>query len=94
MTSIHAVTASQVTVDGSAKGGKDWRSGRGAGNNLIPASTGAAKAVGKVLPELAGRLTGMAVRNPLPLSPPCPLSAGHSLLPCMSSELPRPIPAS
>eukprot|EP01045_Picozoa_sp_COSAG04_P045115 COSAG04_NODE_15651_length_525_cov_0.500000_1_plen_82_part_00 len=76
MTSIHAVTASQVTVDGSAKGGKDWRSGRGAGNNLIPASTGAAKAVGKVLPELAGRLTGMAVRNPLPssLSVCCQLS--------------------
>ena len=66
MTSIHAVTASQVTVDGSAKGGKDWRSGRGAGNNLIPASTGAAKAVGKVLPELAGRLTGMAVRKRCP----------------------------
>mmetsp|Transcript_24420 Transcript_24420/g.56898 ORF Transcript_24420/g.56898 Transcript_24420/m.56898 type:complete len:271 (-) Transcript_24420:956-1768(-) len=62
MTTIHATTASQLVVDGPAKGGKDWRAGRSALNNLIPASTGAAKAVGKVIPELDGKLTGMAVR--------------------------------
>lgn len=62
MTTIHAGTANQLVVDGPAKGGKDWRAGRSALNNLIPASTGAAKAVGKVIPELNGKLTGMAVR--------------------------------
>jgi glyceraldehyde 3-phosphate dehydrogenase len=62
MTTIHASTANQLVVDGPAKGGKDWRAGRCAMNNLIPASTGAAKAVGKVIPELEGKLTGMAVR--------------------------------
>merc|ERR1711935_719255 len=66
MTTIHASTANQLVVDGPAKGGKDWRAGRCALNNLIPASTGAAKAVGKVLPELNGKLTGMAVRVPTP----------------------------
>jgi len=64
MTTIHASTANQLVVDGPAKGGKDWRAGRCALNNSIPASTGAAKAVGKVLPQLAGKLTGMAIRVP------------------------------
>ena len=66
MTTIHAATANQLVVDGPAKGGKDWRAGRCALNNLIPASTGAAKAVGKVIPDLNGKLTGMAVRVPTP----------------------------
>lgn len=66
MTTIHAGTATQLVVDGPAKGGKDWRAGRSSLNNLIPASTGAAKAVGKVIPELDGKLTGMAVRVPTP----------------------------
>jgi glyceraldehyde 3-phosphate dehydrogenase len=64
MTTIHAVTATQPTVDGFNK--KDLRSGRGAGQNIIPASTGAAKAVALVLPQLAGKLTGMAMRVPTP----------------------------
>jgi len=64
MTTIHAATATQLVVDGASRGGKDWRGGRAAMNNLIPASTGAAKAVGKILPQLAGKLTGMAVRVP------------------------------
>jgi glyceraldehyde 3-phosphate dehydrogenase len=66
MTTIHAGTANQLVVDGPAKGGKDWRAGRCALNNCIPASTGAAKAVGKVIPSLNGKLTGMAVRVPTP----------------------------
>jgi len=66
MTTIHAGTANQLVVDGPAKGGKDWRAGRCALNNCIPASTGAAKAVGKVIPSLDGKLTGMAVRVPTP----------------------------
>ncbi|MEL6495595.1 MAG: type I glyceraldehyde-3-phosphate dehydrogenase [Cyanobacteria bacterium J06623_7] len=64
MTTIHATTATQGTVDGYNK--KDLRSGRGAGQNIIPASTGAAKAVALVLPQLAGKLTGMAMRVPTP----------------------------
>jgi len=64
MTTIHAMTANQLTVDGPAKGGKDWRAGRAASANIIPSSTGAAKAVGIVLPQLNGKLTGMAFRVP------------------------------
>jgi glyceraldehyde 3-phosphate dehydrogenase len=64
MTTVHAMTANQLTVDGPSKGGKDWRAGRCAGYNVIPASTGAAKAVGKVIPSLNGKLTGMAFRVP------------------------------
>jgi len=66
MTTVHAMTASQLVVDGSSKGGKDWRGGRCASANIIPSSTGAAKALTKVIPELKGKLTGMAFRVPTP----------------------------
>merc|ERR1719382_1756885 len=66
MTTIHAMTATQLTVDGPSRGGKDWRGGRCASENIIPSSTGAAKAVGKVIPDLNGKLTGMAFRVPTP----------------------------
>jgi glyceraldehyde 3-phosphate dehydrogenase len=64
MTTVHAMTATQSTVDGPSR--KDWRGGRGASQNIIPSSTGAAKAVALVLPELKGKLTGMAFRVPTP----------------------------
>lgn len=66
MTTVHSMTANQLTVDGPSRGGKDWRAGRCASLNIIPASTGAAKAVGKVIPALDKKLTGMSFRVPTP----------------------------
>lgn len=64
MTTIHAYTATQKTVDGAS--GKNWRDGRGANQNIIPSSTGAAKSISKIIPGLSGKLTGMAMRVPVP----------------------------
>ena len=64
MTTVHAVTANQLPVDGPSKGGKNWRAGRSCMANIVPTSTGAASAVGKVIPSLNGKLTGMAFRVP------------------------------
>merc|ERR1719271_68910 len=66
MTTVHAMTATQLTVDGPSRGGKDWRGGRCASQNIIPSSPGAAKAVGKCYPAVNGKLTGMAFRVPTP----------------------------
>lgn len=64
MTTVHAATATQLVVDGPSKGGKDWRAGRATAGNIIPSTTGAAKAVGLVIPSIKGKLTGMAFRVP------------------------------
>lgn len=64
MTTIHAATGTQLVIDGASKGGKDWRAGRASAVNIIPSGTGAAKAVGLVIPSLKGVLTGMAFRVP------------------------------
>lgn len=66
MTTVHASTGTQLVCDGPSKGGKDWRGGRSVYNNIIPSSTGAAKAVGKVIPSLNGKLTGISMRIPAP----------------------------
>lgn len=86
MTTIHAATATQLVVDGPAKGGKDWRGGRSALTNMIPSSTGAAKAVGKVIPELNGKLTGMAVRVPTPDVSMVDLTV-RTIKPCSGEEI-------
>jgi len=64
MTTVHSATATQLVVDGPSKGGKDWRAGRASSVNIIPSTTGAATAVGEVIPELKGKLTGMSFRVP------------------------------
>ena len=85
MTTVHSITATQKTVDGASK--KDWRGGRAAAHNIIPSSTGAAKAVGKVIPSLNGKLTGMSMRVPTPdvsvVDLTCRLE--KSCVPCISS---------
>ena len=66
MTTVHAITSNQLTVDGRARGGKDMRAGRSSFINIVPSSTGAAKAIGKILPKLDGKLTGISLRVPVP----------------------------
>ena len=92
MTTVHAMTANQLTVDGPSRGGKDWRAGRCASENIIPASTGAAKAVGKVIKSLNGKLTGMAFRVPTPdvsvVDLTCKLEKEVSLISCVFGMIP------
>ncbi len=76
MTTVHSTTATQKTVDGPSM--KDWRGGRAASGNILPSSTGAAKAVGKVIPELNGKLTGMSMRVPTPDASVVDLTANHA----------------
>ena len=89
MTTVHSVTATQKTVDGPS-GPKDWRGGRAAFSNIIPSSTGAAKAVGLVLPVVKGKLTGMAFRVRKSAPPPCLLISKKILFnsPCLCFSLP------